>query len=357
MSVAARKGDSVRTVCVDPQTDRLWCQLVNERASSAFHSPAWMRVLAETYHLDVRAIVLLDELGRPRAGMPFCRISDIMGERVVSLPFSDYCDPFVGGADDWSRLVDGLLAEGCPISIRCLHSRLPCADDRFTLVKQARWHGADLRADLASLWRGLHDSSRRAVQKAQRQGVVVRLARDTEELRAFHDMHLRVRKYKYHLLAQPYAFFERIWRHFVAEGRGALLLAIHEDRIISGVMLLEWQDVLYYKFNASVPATLACRPNDLLMWETIRYGKARGCSQLDLGLSDWDQEGLIRYKRKFATCEGVISSVLHSPDTEQLRQQREMRSMFGRLTNAFTDESVPDEVSKTAGELLYRFLA
>jgi hypothetical protein len=31
--------------------------------------------------------------------------------------------------------------------------------------------------------------------------------------------------------------------------------------------------------------------------------------------------------------------------------------MFGRLTDAFTDASVPDEVSRTAGELLYRFLA
>jgi CelD/BcsL family acetyltransferase involved in cellulose biosynthesis len=345
------------TTCVDPRTDPLWQQLVTQQASSAFHSPAWMRVLAGTYGLDVRAIVLLDESGRPRAGIPFCRISDIMGERIVSLPFSDFCDPVVSQPDDWSPLVGGLLAERCPVSIRCLHNRLPCADERFALVKQARWHGADLRPDRDTLWRRLHDSSRRAVHKAQRQGVVVRVARGAEELRAFHDMHVKVRKYKYHLLAQPYAFFESIWRNFVEEQRGTLLLAIHEEKIISGVMLLEWQDVLYYKFNASTPAALSLRPNDLLMWETIQHGKDRNCSHLDLGLSDWDQEGLIRYKRKFATCEGVISSVQHSCDAEQLRRQGEMRGMFGRLTHAFSDASVPDEVSRTAGELLYRFLA
>ena len=346
----------MRAICVDPRTDPRWQRLVDRRPSSAFQSPAWTRVLAETYELDVRAIVLLDECGQPRAGIPFCRISDVFGERIVSLPFSDYCGPVLGDADDWAGLAAGLLAERCLVSIRCRHG-LPVADERFALVKQARWHGADLRPDLGSLWNGLHDSSRRAVQKAQRHGVVVRIARGTDELRAFHAMHLQVRKYKYRLLAQPYAFFESIWRHFVEERRGALLLAIHEDRIISGVMLLEWQDVLYYKFNASLAATLDCRPNDLLMWETIKYGRERGCARLDLGLSDWDQEGLIRYKRKFASEEGVISSLQYSPDSEQLRRQGEMRSMFGRLTDAFTDASVPDEVSRTAGELLYRFLA
>jgi CelD/BcsL family acetyltransferase involved in cellulose biosynthesis len=347
----------VPTICIDPRSNPLWERLVTRQPSSVFHSPAWTRVLAETYGLDVRAIVLVDGARQPRAGIPFCRISDIMGERIVSLPFSDFCDPLVGDTDDWSALVDGLLAEGCPVSIRCLHNRLPCADERFALVGQARWHGVDLGGEPCALWSGVHESSRRAIQKARRQGVSVRLARGTDELRAFHEMHVRVRKYKYHLLAQPYAFFESIWRHFVEAQRGALLLAVHDGWIIGGVMLLEWQGGLYYKFNASVAATLSCRPNDLLMWETIKYGQERGCSHLDLGLSDWDQEGLIRYKRKFATCEGVISSLQHSPDAEQLRRQCEMRSMFGRLTGAFADASVSDEVSKTAGELLYRFLA
>src|SRR5947209_5259481 len=161
------KGGDVRAICVDPRTDPRWQRLVDRRPSSAFQSPAWTRVLAETYELDVRAIVLLDECGQPRAGIPFCRISDVFGERIVSLPFSDYCGPVLGDADDWAGLAAGLLAERCLVSIRCRHG-LPGADERFALVKQARWHGADLRPDLCSLWNGLHDSSRRPVQQAQR---------------------------------------------------------------------------------------------------------------------------------------------------------------------------------------------
>jgi len=51
--------------------------------------------------------------------------------------------------------------------------------------------------------------------KSQREGLVVRLAQSEEELRAFFEMHLKVRKYKYGLLAQPYRFFQNIWRHFI----------------------------------------------------------------------------------------------------------------------------------------------
>ena len=40
-----------------------------------------------------------------------------------------------------------------------------------------------------------------------------------------------------------------------------------------------------------------------------------------------------------------------------VRARRTTDDELGRLTDAFTDASVPDEVSRTAGELLYRFLA
>src|SRR4029450_8455838 len=133
---------------------------------------------------------------------------------------------------------------------------LPVEDDRFAIVKQARWHGIDLRSEVDALWRGIHDTSKRAIQKALRSGVVVHLAQELDEVRVFYDMHLKLRKYKYGLLAQPFAFFGSIWREFVEHQRGALLVATCEDRIVGGVVLLEWGGTVYYKFNASAPEEL-----------------------------------------------------------------------------------------------------
>jgi CelD/BcsL family acetyltransferase involved in cellulose biosynthesis len=342
-------------VCVDPREDPRWLNLVTRTASSVFHSPSWMRVLADTYGWQPSSYILLDEQGEPRAGIPFCRIVDMVGDRIVSLPFSDYCDPLVSDADSWHRLVGRLLPEHLPIAMRCLHNNLPLADSRFPCIKQAKWHSLDLRPQLDSLWASMHDSTRRAIRKSQREGLTIRFAESEEELRTFFEMHLRVRKYKYGLLAQPYAFFRNIWREFVEARRGFLVLALYEGKIVAGDFFLIWKDTLYYKFNASIPDDLSHRPNDLLIWEAIQDGKKLKLHYLDFGLSDMDQEGLIRYKRKFGTEEKTISFLRHEPNGGPTVAEKEARAFLGRLSHRFTDRLLPDHWTEHAGENLYRF--
>lgn len=343
-------------VSTDPIADPRWAQLIERVPSSVFHTPAWLAVLQDTYGMQAGAYMALDEEGEPLAGLPFCRVDDFLGERLVSLPFSDYCDPLVCEPDQWRSLAAPLLGQGCPVTLRCLHNDLPLSDERFSLAKRARWHSLDLRPDVDTLWQGIDEASRRAIRKARRAGLVVRRAACLEELHAFFDMHLRVRKHKYRLLAQPALFLESIWRRFVEAGRGALLLAYYQDQPIGGILFLEWKGTLVYKFNASASADLGHRPNDLLLWEGIVYGKSRGCTSLDFGLSDWDQEGLIRYKRKFATEEKTISFLRHTPDDMRPPPgAAAARAILGQLTDLLTDPAVPDGVTARAGEILYRY--
>ena len=344
-------------VCIDPRSDSLWRKLVDRVPSGVFHSPDWIQVLTDTYGWEAHAYVILDDHGEPSAGIPFCRIADMLGERIVALPFSDYCDPLVNDSNAWSTLVDQLLPEHLPITVRCLHNNLPLADERFSLFKQAKWHGLDLQRDLDVIWKGMHESTHRAIRKSQREGLVVRPAQSEEELRVFFDMHLKIRKYKYGLLAQPYSFFQNIWRHFVETQHGFLLFALCEDKIVAGDFFLVCKDTLYYKFNASLPGDLSHRPNDLLIWEGIQRGKNLCLKFLDFGLSDIDQEGLVRYKRKFGTEEKTISFLRYEPNGGPTPAEKEMRALLGKLTNRFTDQLVPDLVTERAGEDLYRLFS
>jgi lipid II:glycine glycyltransferase (peptidoglycan interpeptide bridge formation enzyme) len=209
---------------------------------------------------------------------------------------------------------------------------------------------------LDTLWNQLDGSARRAVRKAQQEGVVVRKADSKQDLRDFFLLHMGVRKAKYQMLAQPYRFFENIWQHFVERDRGALLVALRGVEVIAGILFLEWMDGLYYKFNASAPAYLHLRANDLLMWEGIQYAKARGLTHLDFGLSDWDQEGLVRYKRKYASVEKSISFIRSDgADRVATEPEQHLRRLLPQLTNLFTDCNVPNEVTEKAGALLYRY--
>jgi len=71
-------------------------------------------------------------------------------------------------------------------------------------------------------------------------------------------------------------------------------------------------------------------------------------------LSDIDQEGLVRYKRKFGTEEKTISFLRHEPNGGPTPAEKEMRQLLGKLANRFSDQLVPDLVTERAGEDLYR---
>jgi len=341
--------------CIDPQTSLFWQKLVEQHKSDVFHSPAWIKVLNDTYNFNVQALVTVDQAGEPKAGLTYCKIEDMMDPRIASLPFSDFCDPLVDNQDDWNCLMSELLAEGCRVNLRCLHNRVALDDDRLELVNRGKWHCIDLQQQFDTIWNNLHGSAKRAIKKAERNGVIVKIAQSKEELRAFFELHLGVRKYKYNLLAQPYAFFENIWDAFIGKQQGALMLAVYENEIIGGVMFLEWKDTLYYKFNASHHSSLSVRPNDLVIWEGIKYGQAKGYKYLDFGISDWDQEGLVRYKRKFATEEKTISFLRYTPNGGSTQKDKQVRNLLPQLTELFTDETVPDSITEKAGETLYRF--
>src|SRR5256884_9296855 len=86
-----------------------------------------------------------------------------------------YCDPLVNDQQCWDFLVECLLLNRCPINLRCLHNRIPLTDQRFAVVKQAKWHRLDMRPVLDELWDGIDHSAHRAIRKSQREGVEVRV--------------------------------------------------------------------------------------------------------------------------------------------------------------------------------------
>src|SRR5437870_12423362 len=102
----------MKIVQVDPRVDPIWQTLADRGGSSVFHSPSWIQVLTETYGWEASAYVVLDDRGEPQAGIPFCRIADMMGERILALPFSDYCDPLVNDRSEERRVGKGCRSGG-----------------------------------------------------------------------------------------------------------------------------------------------------------------------------------------------------------------------------------------------------
>jgi CelD/BcsL family acetyltransferase involved in cellulose biosynthesis len=348
-------GPSLRGTVVDPTRSALWRRLIGEHRSDVFHSPAWLGAVAATYRFEPRAAVVMDG-ETPVAGLPYVILDDARGRRAKAFPFSDYCDPIAANPHEWGLITEGVAHDEAPLTVRCLHSALPLADARFRRVGRARWHEIDVAGGAEDIWTRLLPAARQAIRRSERHGVTVRHAQSPEELRAFYLLHLQLRKQKRRMLSQPYPFFENIWEAFIEKDRGTLLLASIGDRLAGGVLFLEWQDTLYYKFNASDPELLTARPNDAIMWAGIEFALKRGLRAIDLGLSDWGQEGLLRYKRKYATREKTITS-MHTGDEPASPPGPTLTDQLSNLTDLLTDPAVPDDITEQAGALLYRFFA
>jgi CelD/BcsL family acetyltransferase involved in cellulose biosynthesis len=352
---AGREGEDEQVIIADAVTDPLWGRLVEQRRTSVFHSPAWLRVLQDTYGFPLRASMLRAAAGDPLGGLLYAEVDDIRGPRLVSLPFSDFCDPIVADAAAWQAVTAGVLGDARRFDMRCVHSEEPLHDPRLAEVGRARWHAIEVEPDEGEAWQRLHPSARRAIRKAEGAGVTVEHATDERHLREFFELHLRVRRRKYGLLAQPFAFFEHIWTQFLDKGSGVLILARVDGQAVAGCLFLEWQDTLYYKFNASDLDTLEVRPNDRVLWEGLRYARMRGLQRLDFGLTDWDQAGLVQYKRKYATEERTITMLRQAPSPPE--QPDKAGPLLRQLTDLLVDEAVPDDVAERGGALLYRYFA
>ncbi|MGH3694101.1 MAG: lipid II:glycine glycyltransferase FemX [Pseudonocardiaceae bacterium] len=341
------------TVLVDPRSDPRWRQLALGSLGSVFTSPPWLGAVCATYGFTPAATIRLDWDGSPRAGLAWVPISDLRGDRLSSLPFSDRAEPLTDDQVDWKALADGVITDAAPLTLRCWDTAVPAGDARFSQVAAAAWHGTPLTGSPEELRSRLSQHARRNIGISEREGVRIEARTDRDAIGRFHELHVTLRKRKYRLLAQPVELFEHIWDAFTPDDAIVTMLAYAGDQLLAGAIFLAWSDTLYYKFGASRHEHLALRPNDAIFWAGLRWGMCRGARLLDWGLSDLDQPGLIAYKRKWATEERRIVTL--RAGGEQARSNPEAGPLLGQLTQLLTEDPVPDEVTRRAGALLYRY--
>jgi CelD/BcsL family acetyltransferase involved in cellulose biosynthesis len=349
----APPADEPETVLADPRRDPRWRRLALGTHGSVFTSPPWIDAVCATYGFTPASSILLGWNGEPRAGLAWVPISDIRGDRLSSLPFSDRAEPLIDDPIDWKALVEGVITAAAPLTLRCFDSAVPVGDPRFEQVATAAWHGTPLHGSVEEIRQRLSQHARRNIAISERAGVRVEAHTGLDAVRRFHGLHVSLRKRKYRLLAQPCELFEHIWEAFSPDDAIVTMLAHADDELIAGAVFLTWGDVLYYKFGASRHEHLALRPNDAIFWAGIRWGVERSAQLVDWGLSDLDQPGLIAYKRKWATEQRTIVTL--RAGGEQARGSSEAGRMLGELTRLLTEDAVPDEVTRQAGALLYRY--
>src|SRR5271169_505666 len=92
---------------IDPTKDARWAEFVEGHSrASVFHTVGWLKALQCTYGYEPIAFTTSSPTHDLKNGLVFCRINSwLTGRRLVSLPFSDHCEPLYDSAEDMKVLI------------------------------------------------------------------------------------------------------------------------------------------------------------------------------------------------------------------------------------------------------------
>ena len=264
-----------------------------------FHLSGWLKSIHETYSLEPWLFVLEGKEQSINALAPFFRMKHpFQGNRLVSLPFSDYCAPL--GLDEafvlelLQRIIDKAVLFAKKIEIR---GPIPDMPDFNTRLYYKR-HTLQLSPDPENVMNRIDKRTiRYNIRKAQREGLDIVEANNPKGIEAFQRLHILTRK-KHGIPHQPKSFFMALARNLLAQKRAFLLLAAHDSQVIAASFFMEHQKTIFYKYNVSHPTMLIkFSPNHLLTWKAIERGCRSGFERLDFGRTDPGNQGLMRYKK------------------------------------------------------------
>jgi CelD/BcsL family acetyltransferase involved in cellulose biosynthesis len=330
---------------IDPHADARWSAFADAHPDALiFHHPLWMKVLERAY--GYRQASLACFAGDEITGiLPLLEIrSRLTGCRAVSLPFSDY-----------SALLVRTPAAGESIVARAAELRalrrwkyveIRGASPRGAVSAEYALHRVRLQPDPQLLFKTFEKKrTQYTLKKFEKTGVLVERRTDAEAMAAFMRLNYRTRQ-KHGIPPQPDRFFNLFHEHLIAGGLGFISIATIEGKAIAASVFLHYKDMIYHKFNASDETYLHLSANPGILWDAIRWGCEQGYRVVDLGRSDLDGEGLIKYKRGWGAEESALQ--YHRMPDEAAVTRGNSTGMLKPLM-----QHMPVPLLKVIGKVLY----
>ena len=339
---------------IDPLSDPRWPDLVARHPrSSIYHSVPWLQALKRSYGYSPVAYTTSPPGSKLSNGLVFCRVESwLTGRRLVSLPFSDHCDPLVGSEGEFAELIRVLLRifqnEGwsyVELRPRTAFAQVPRG---LQPDQQYCFHSLDLTCGVKDLFSSMHkDCIQRKIKRADKERLEYQEGRSPELLAIFYRLFIKLRQ-KHGLPPQPFRWFLNL-----AENLGATMqvrVAMHMGRPASSIITVIRRDTVTYKYGCSDPELSKTGANPWLFWKVIQEAKSLGLRELDLGRSDWNNPGLIAFKDRLGAKRNPVT-YWRFPKPQGMADALASGRLQWLATRLF--QHTPCSLLATLGRLLY----
>jgi lipid II:glycine glycyltransferase (peptidoglycan interpeptide bridge formation enzyme) len=161
---------------------------------------------------------------------------------------------------------------------------------------------------------------RQHISTGARKGVVVEVVSGLGALRVFHALHI-IHGRREDFVTPPWAALQALHREFVIDDGLAIVQGWVKDELASVLVGLRFGPVAHTLYAASTPAARRAPVGDLVHWELMRWARAGGCVELDLGSSCTDlpptmthpNYGIYRFKCELGARLALTAEYLDHP--------------------------------------------
>lgn len=345
----------------NPLSDPRWDDFLQRHPdASVFHSTPWLQALTKTYGYEVIAYTTNSSGEDLENAVVFCRVNSwLTGRRLVSLPFSDHCEPLVNSnvaSGFVSRIVQKELgrnqsyAEFRPFtSLESSVAGCYCTNIPYV------FHQLDLTPPLETLFQSFHKSSiQRKIRRAESERLTYREGRSEQLLDQFFSLFQQTRK-RHRIPPPPRQWFLNLVRYLASALK--IRVAYKEDRPVAAMLTLEHKDTLVYKYGASNPEFHRCGAMHLLYWKTIQEAKKHNLKHFDLGRTDADQHGLITFKNRWGAKQSTLMYSRYSKGRPSTHFFDLYATKWKSSVAKYTVSCLPYAVVSKMGQMLYRHIA
>ncbi len=255
---------------------------------SAFQTPEMVEVYRHARGCKPIVLALADRSGGLRASLVSILFRDTIGVTHATIRGGPICLESDRSVDDAKRILE--RHEELTGSAT-LYSRIypmwpgacglkAVADCGFVRTEWLNYL-IPLEAPEA-MWGNLSKARRKGIRNAEKDGVRVKDITSTQELQAAIQL-VRGSARRNRIPMQHASLFEAIREQLVPKGLARIVLAILNDQPIAARVFLVHRTVIYDWYAGSDAAFHDHHPDELLVWEALKWGHSHGLAVFDFG--------------------------------------------------------------------------
>jgi hypothetical protein len=350
-----------RVILIDPCKDERWDRFVEDHPFGwVCHLSGWKKVLENSFpHMKGYYLALIDENGRIQAGLPIYEVrSLLLGNRLVSIPFTTISDPLVKNEEELLILLDctkklSLGLKICNVEIRSLQS-----DHLFQNISLHREclfksHSLFLNNSLNDIFKSFHPSCvRRVILKAEKFQLEKREVKTFNELEEFYKLYVITRK-RLGLPPQPYKFFLNLLKYFGLSNYINFSLAHSNGKAIGAIMLFKFKNRVSWDAIGVEDNYKKIGVTHYLLWKSIEEAYYDKKEIFDFGRTSVNNIGLMIFKNRWGTKVSDLSSYYFNDKIDNcfIKKEKLTRNLIQQICRIS-----PTPILKSIGNLCYKHL-